>query len=475
AQGTDPTDILSRTSLDSDGDHMSDDWETAHALDPQVDDGDEDPDLDLLTNYREYLWETDPHDPDSDHDGYADGFERTHGFDPSSAADATLDTDGDNLPDLWELTHGLDPDNPADAAGNADGDSLTNAQEFNAGTNPLLADTDGDGDNDDVELANETNPLDRHDYTLVDTDNDGLHDAWEAAQGLNVGVNDADDDLDDDGLSNAQEFAAGTSASSADTDGDGYSDSFELAQGYDPLSAADALLDFDQDGMTDLWELAHGLNPNNASDAAGDVDHDGVSNHDEFLAGTNPLIAPAGDGGTGSTDQGGGNGGTDGLPDQDMDGMPDSWETDHALNPEDPADSARDFDYDRLSNLDEYRLGKEPNTDWIHVPVEGGLPYISYQFSDLYTDSGRRLFDLNDLGEVATIKTGSQSGQFSLWIWDKGDWIDGEWGGAVDRSGGDGGHFSRLVARGGSNQQYGNGGGRVSSQGERQRCHPCLW
>jgi type VI secretion system Hcp family effector len=43
-----------------------------------------------------------------------------------------------------------------------------------------------------------------------DSDNDGLPDAWETANGLTVGVNDADLDLDGDGFTNYEEYQLGT-------------------------------------------------------------------------------------------------------------------------------------------------------------------------------------------------------------------------------------------------------------------------
>jgi outer membrane protein assembly factor BamB len=49
----------------------------------------------------------------------------------------------------------------------------------------------------------------------VDTDNDGLPDAWETASSLRLGVNDAHEDPDSDGLTNLQEYLGGADPKNA--------------------------------------------------------------------------------------------------------------------------------------------------------------------------------------------------------------------------------------------------------------------
>jgi hypothetical protein len=81
---------------------------------------------------------------------------------------------------------------------------------------------------------------------VLDVDNDGLPDDWEARYFGDL-LRSADGDPDDDGLSNSEELAAGTNPSESDSDGDGLSDGDELATfGTNPLEA-----DSDGDGYSD--------------------------------------------------------------------------------------------------------------------------------------------------------------------------------------------------------------------------------
>ncbi|MDD3498351.1 MAG: sortase [Candidatus Moranbacteria bacterium] len=114
-----------------------------------------DTDGDGLSLLEEYKYFTNPLLADSDNDGYNDGKEVRDGYNPTG--EGKMDMDGDKLPDNWEIDNGLsiasndynlDPDN----------DGLPNYLEFEHLTNPLEADTDGDGYNDLQEINNGFDP-----------------------------------------------------------------------------------------------------------------------------------------------------------------------------------------------------------------------------------------------------------------------------------------------------------------------------
>ena len=122
----------------------------------------------------------------------------------------TLDPDGDKIPAEWEtgtdrgVARDLDP-TVNDGGEDPDGDTLTNFEEFQLGSHPRLADTDGDGLNDNFEET--TDPL--------------------------------NPDVDGDTLSDGDEIATyGTDPNDTDSDDDDFEDQAEIAAGTDPLDAA---------------------------------------------------------------------------------------------------------------------------------------------------------------------------------------------------------------------------------------------
>ena len=229
---------------DADGDVMPDDWEALHNLSVAGLDADGDG----LTNLEEYIFLTDPN---------------------------SVDSDGDTMTDEWEIRYGLDPNFASDTGVDQDNDGLTALEEFQLGTSPLDADTDNDGVDDGTEVTNGTDP--------VDSDADGLADAWEQLHFGDIVTYDGTNDPDGDGLDNATEFALGTDPNSTDSDGDGMPDDWEVDNLLDPATAADAILDPDGDGLSNLTEYLLGTDPH-----VPDSDGDGFNDGAEVNAGANP-------------------------------------------------------------------------------------------------------------------------------------------------------------------------------------------
>ena len=144
--------------------------------------------------------------------------------------DCSIDTDGDGIPDTTDTDD--------------DGDGINDSDEALIGTDPLLFDTDGDGNSDGVDdfdgdgisnddesdetagIVTDTAPADGNpDITFaagLDTDGDGIPDT-------------TDTDDDGDGINDADEALIGTDPLLFDTDGDGNSDGVD---------------DFDGDGIS---------------------------------------------------------------------------------------------------------------------------------------------------------------------------------------------------------------------------------
>ncbi|QJE99070.1 hypothetical protein [Luteolibacter luteus] len=312
---------------------------------------------------------------DLDGDGLGQADEVLHGTNPELA-----DTDGDSLPDGWEVEHGLDPLGTTNTYGDPDGEGVKNVYEFVLGFDPNVANTAGTSD------------------ATKDRDGDGMTDAWEAFWGLlqwdeeagysvitkriDWDVADSTADYDGDGLTNFQEFTILSSPVTKDTDEDGMPDAWELANNLQ-VNSSDWSSDPDNDDISNLDEYLLGLNPRNANtggtsdktkdrdgdgildrvevsyvrvtidenndkifertldwevaDATADYDGDGLSNEDEFVEGTHPL-----------------------LNDSDYDNMPDGWEIDNGFDPMQEANQNIDTDNDGVKNIHEFVLGLDP-------------------------------------------------------------------------------------------------------------------
>jgi hypothetical protein len=116
-------------------------------------------------------------------------------------------------------------------------------------------------------------------YPCDDADADGMPDDWEAFHGLNPLAADGHLDADGDGIANLAEFRLRSDPNQApvfvngaevdvrpgiDTDGDGMPNAWELHHGLNYRNPADAGLDFDRDGYTNLQEFRLGTDPRGA-------------------------------------------------------------------------------------------------------------------------------------------------------------------------------------------------------------------
>jgi len=160
---------------------------------------------------------------------------------------------------------------------------------------------------------------------LPDSDEDGLPDNWERKYNLNpllgTGLDGPNSDGDGDSLNNKEEFENNTDPTNSDTDGDGLPDGWEHNNGLQPLMAQG------QDG------------------ADGDPDHDMVPNKLEYANRSNPNDS-----------------------DTDRDSLPDYWEINHCLSPDDPNGEngpEGDPDQDAISNFVEMGANQFPTVGCI--------------------------------------------------------------------------------------------------------------
>lgn len=357
--------IVESVDGDADFDGLPDGWELSwpEVLDltdltgllsgpgPGFGTGDFDGDLD--SDLEEYTAGTDPTDAqsfvDTDDDGLSDKWEvswvgnltdldgtLTAGSGPGSG---TGDYDGDGFSDLeeFEAAFSSDPTNAASTPIDSDADGLSDAweDEYFFGIDFTTGDEDYDGDYDtnaEEEMAG-TDPTDADSF--VDSDSDGLGDGWELAFAGNL--------TDLTGLLPA---GSGPGSGTGDFDGDGYSDleEFQFDPKLDPTSEVSTPLDTDADGLTDSWEETYFFY---IGATTGDEDSDGDfdTNAAEEAAGTDPTDPAS-------------------FVDSDGDQIGDGWEMAVAGNLVDldgtleagsgPGSGTGDFDGDGFSDFEEY-------------------------------------------------------------------------------------------------------------------------
>ena len=131
----------------------------------------------------------------------------------------------------------------SDCIDDSDGDGINDEDEEKIGTNPDEADSDGDGITDDIEVGSDLgNPLDE--------DADGIIDALDS----NIVDTDSDGVVDQKDPANDNPCVPDNTVGQCDTDNDGISDGDEIANGSDPLDACDP--NFTPDCMPDEIDLS---------------------------------------------------------------------------------------------------------------------------------------------------------------------------------------------------------------------------
>ncbi len=204
-------------------------------------------------------------------------------FSGSRASNDNLNTEQDNINDgYWSgiLSVIYSFGNPNV---DTDGDGLSDAYEKEIGTDPNNPDTDGDGLTDGEEVNKyHTNPLN------PDTDGDGLKDGDEVHK---YHTDPLKPDTDGDGLTDGQEVLTyHTDPLNPDTDGDGLTDGQEvLTYHTDPLKP-----DTDGDGLTDGEEV----NKYHTDPLKPDTDGDGLTDGDEVHKYKTDPLNPDTDGGS---------------------------------------------------------------------------------------------------------------------------------------------------------------------------------
>ena len=298
----DPEDITDPTNPDTDEGGVPDGVEDTNH-DGAIDAGEGDPnnpaddrpvvdpdtDDDGLSNDDEANVGTDPNDADTDDDGVSDGAEVDGDLDSDGDGDINAldpDSDDDGVLDGTEIGLTEPTDDTDEAAGNfvpdADPDTTTDPTDpdsDNGSVSDGEEDTNHNGRVDDGERDPNDRDDDVPDGPEVDTDEDGVPDDVERANGLDP----EDPDSDGDGIDDGAEFGDRTGGNPRDTDSDDIPDALDRDSDGDTITDADESgdtnlatppVDTDDDGTPDYLDLDTDSDTRPDADEAGDADLD---------------------------------------------------------------------------------------------------------------------------------------------------------------------------------------------------------
>jgi hypothetical protein len=372
-------------STDTDGDGLSDGYEVQVGTSLIS----KDTDGDTLTDKQELDMGTDPLKKDTDGDGVPDNLDpfpldsgENKDTDGDGIGNATdTDDDNDGLSDVQEATYGTDP-----LKKDTDGDGLTDQQEILLKTNPLSQDTDGDGVIDSLDAF----PLDAR-YSK-DVDGNGIPDGLQANVGVVTGgtVYWSYSALPTTTVSSAR-IATPTEPSATNSpspvqapvyDNKVYTSPAPSRTGGDDLwttalyTESSTSSPLDTSSSTMLLSIVDPLSGNLPSSKTEDDDKDGLSNYDEIMVyKTDPNKKDTD--GDGLTDKEEVDLGTNPLEvDTDGDGI-DDFKDEYKL---DKTNGLTDDDHDGLMARVEKEWWLDPTTKYTYYVLHDYYTYILLKY-----------------------------------------------------------------------------------------------